>query len=347
MQNPKVSIIVPIYNVEKYLDRCMQSLLNQTLKDIEIIMVDDGSPDNCPRMCDEYAKKDSRIKVVHKKNAGLGFARNSGLDVATGEYIAFLDSDDYVAPNMYETLIHEIITQKADAVFCGTRLEFKKDHYIINKELSETKIWVGESISDFYLNMIASAPYVKKERLYEMSVWRGLYKKNIIDNNDLSFLSEREYASEDLPFNIDYLRCCKKVILLPNILHTYCLNNVSLTKTYHKEKFYRFVKLYYWLENKTFDVDLSKKHINRFLIGYTRSHIRSLIRSKLSKKEKIHILNNICNAEVWNHVNYKYCYLPIHSALCHYLVLNKHELILYYYILLLSILVNLKNKIKA
>lgn len=102
MSNVKVSIIVPIYNVEKYLDRCMQSLLNQTLKEIEIVLVDDGSPDNCPKMCDEYAKKDSRVKVVHKQNAGLGYARNSGLENATGEYVAFVDSDDYVDINAYE-----------------------------------------------------------------------------------------------------------------------------------------------------------------------------------------------------------------------------------------------------
>ena len=101
---PKISIIVPIYNVEKYLDRCMQSLLNQTLTDIEIIMVDDGSPDRCPQMCDEYAKKDSRIKVIHKSNAGLGYARNSGLEIATGEYVAFVDSDDYVYTQIYESL---------------------------------------------------------------------------------------------------------------------------------------------------------------------------------------------------------------------------------------------------
>ena len=100
MERPKVSIIVPIYNVERFLDRCMDSLLNQTLKDIEIIMVDDGSPDNCPQMCDEYAKNDSRVKVIHKKNAGLGMARNSGLEIATGEYVAFVDSDDYVDCHM-------------------------------------------------------------------------------------------------------------------------------------------------------------------------------------------------------------------------------------------------------
>ena len=83
----KVSIVVPIYNVEKYLEQCIDSIINQTLKDIEIILVDDGSPDNCPKMCDNYAKKDSRIKVVHKKNGGLSSARNAGIEVATGDYI--------------------------------------------------------------------------------------------------------------------------------------------------------------------------------------------------------------------------------------------------------------------
>ena len=98
----KVSIIIPVYNVEKYLDKCIQSAINQTLQDIEIILVDDESPDNCPQMCDDYAKRDGRIKVVHKKNGGLGFARNSGLEIATGEYVTFLDSDDFVDLDTYE-----------------------------------------------------------------------------------------------------------------------------------------------------------------------------------------------------------------------------------------------------
>ena len=92
--SPKVSIIVPVYNVEKYLKRCVDSLVGQTLKDIEIILVDDGSPDGCPKMCDDFVATDSRIKVVHKPNGGLGSARNAGLEVAKGEYVAFVDSDD-------------------------------------------------------------------------------------------------------------------------------------------------------------------------------------------------------------------------------------------------------------
>ena len=119
MRYPRVSIIVPIYNVEKNLDRCMNSLVNQTLKDIEIIMVDDGSPDNCQKMCNEWAKKESRFKVVHKKNGGLGYARNSGLDVSIGEYVAFVDSDDFVKTEMYGQLYDKVEKTKADTIYCG------------------------------------------------------------------------------------------------------------------------------------------------------------------------------------------------------------------------------------
>lgn len=97
-----ISIIVPVYNVEKYLERCIESIVNQTYKDIEIILVDDGSPDNCPVICDRYAEKDNRIKVIHKQNGGLINARKSGLEIAQGDYIGFVDSDDWIEPEMYE-----------------------------------------------------------------------------------------------------------------------------------------------------------------------------------------------------------------------------------------------------
>jgi glycosyltransferase involved in cell wall biosynthesis len=121
MNQTKVSIIVPVYNVEKYLDRCLTSLINQTLKDIEIILVDDESPDNCPAICDNYAQKDPRIKVIHKKNQGLGMACNSGMENATGEYIAFCDSDDYVDNCMYENMYYIAVKHEADAVYSGIK----------------------------------------------------------------------------------------------------------------------------------------------------------------------------------------------------------------------------------
>lgn len=112
----KFSVVLPIYNVEKYLNRCLDSVMNQTYKKLEIILVDDGSPDNCPQMCDNWAKVDDRIKVVHKKNAGLGEARNSGLDVATGDYIAFFDSDDYIDTRLFEELYTVIISVNPDLI---------------------------------------------------------------------------------------------------------------------------------------------------------------------------------------------------------------------------------------
>ena len=114
-----ISVIVPIYNVEKYLDRCLKSIINQTYKNLEIILIDDGSPDNCGTICDEYAKKDNRIKVVHKDNGGLVKARNTGLDIATGEYISFIDPDDWIELNMYEEMIKIADETNTDIVRCG------------------------------------------------------------------------------------------------------------------------------------------------------------------------------------------------------------------------------------
>ena len=113
---PDISMIVPIYNVEAYLPRCVESLLNQTHQNIEIILVDDESPDNCGKMVDEYAAKDSRVKVIHQKNKWLGGARNSGLKIATGKYVCFVDSDDYVRTDMCELLFHRIEEEQTDMV---------------------------------------------------------------------------------------------------------------------------------------------------------------------------------------------------------------------------------------
>lgn len=114
-----VTVIVPVYNVEKYLDRCVKSIVRQTYKDLEIILIDDGSPDRCPEMCDAWKLKDSRIKVIHKKNAGLGYARNTGIDNATGKYLCFVDSDDYIAPDTIEKAYYCAVQYNADIVSYG------------------------------------------------------------------------------------------------------------------------------------------------------------------------------------------------------------------------------------
>ncbi len=118
---PELSIIVPVYKVEKYLPKCIDSILAQTFKDFELILIDDGSPDHCGEICDEYATKDPRIRVIHQENQGVSAARNAGLDIATGSYIGFVDSDDWIEPAMYETMVGLANKQDLDVVICGAR----------------------------------------------------------------------------------------------------------------------------------------------------------------------------------------------------------------------------------
>ncbi|NEG95344.1 glycosyltransferase [Bifidobacterium sp. SMB2] len=123
-QQPLVSIIVPVYGVERYLDRCVESIVNQTYRNLEIILVDDGSPDACPRMCDGWAARDKRIAVVHKPNGGLASARNAGLDVMSGDLVTFVDSDDWVEPDYVSTLQQWMIEHKVEVSMCGTCIEY-------------------------------------------------------------------------------------------------------------------------------------------------------------------------------------------------------------------------------
>lgn len=339
MKHPLISIIVPIYNVEKYLDRCIDSLLNQTLKDIEIIMVDDGSPDNCPQMCDEYAKRDNRVKVIHKKNAGLGFARNSGLEVATGEYVAFVDSDDYVDINMYKKLYEVAGEKNADAVFCGFKKEFSPNRFIDSKECDHYIEYVNEQIDGLALDFVAAPPHCKSEYVHDMSVWHSVYKRSIIEENNIRFVSEREYASEDIPFQIDFLKCCKKVAFIPDVFYIYCYNGGSLTKSFKPEKFEKIQNLLHLLQEKTINIEPNTLRAKRLFIGYIRAMIRLIVSLDLSKKEKLNHIKTIVYAPVWNEIKpiYKASYLPFHQRIMTVLIYGKFIKGVYFYAKLMNL----------
>jgi glycosyltransferase involved in cell wall biosynthesis len=170
-----ISIIVPIYNVEQYLKRCVNSLINQTYKNIEIILVDDGSLDNCPKLCDEYAKKDSRIKVVHKQNGGLSDARNVGLRIATGDYIGFIDSDDWASTYMFEELISILKNQKSDIVECKVSWTSKEAE---NNNKSDVK-----EVNKF--NSEEALKHLILDNILHQTVWNKLYSRAVI--GDIEF----------------------------------------------------------------------------------------------------------------------------------------------------------------
>lgn len=167
-----ISVIVPVYNVEPYLDRCVQSIVDQTYKDLEIILVDDGSPDNCPAMCDAWAKRDNRIRVIHKPNGGLSDARNAGMAVATGEYIAFVDSDDWIASEMLERLYQAIQEDQSDIAACAVKMVWEDGSP--SQMLTVQKNCV--------LNRQEAQMALLKEKLLKQPVWYKLYKTDIIKN---------------------------------------------------------------------------------------------------------------------------------------------------------------------
>lgn len=332
---PKVSIIVPCYKVEKYLDRCVNSLVNQSLLEIEIILVDDGSPDRVPEMCDLWAMKDHRIKVVHKKNEGLGYARNSGLEIATGEYVAFVDSDDYIAKDTYSIVYEEAHKENACAVFFDIRNEYKKGKWS-TQETREKQIWIEKQITGYMLDMIACAPYEKEERKWRMSACRGVYRHLIISENRLRFLSERDCLCEDLLYNMSFFSHAHKIVYIPRMLYYYCLNLESITTTFRTDIYNRLLYLHKLLIQKTEKIEDGIKRVDRFFIGYTRAYISALVMSHHNQKKDI--LKSVLNDSIWNELKSRYNpdWLPLYQNVFYRLILGKHAHLLIYYAYLAS-----------
>lgn len=250
---PKVSIIVPVYKVEKYLDRCLSSILSQTFSDFEVVLVDDGSPDNCPQMCDSFTHLDSRIKVIHKKNEGLGVARNSGLDVAKGEYVIFVDSDDWMDIRQCESLVNTIEKQSADVALCGYK--------VVNDEVILSRFPIGLN-----RNLVDGRYLLKKylTGVINMSVWHGIYRKDFLERNNLRFISEREIISEDVTFSIPVACAARRVAFIRDDYHNYYVNSNSLSRTYSPTMYIDRVKMFNKVKNQIegFNCSVKKEELS-------------------------------------------------------------------------------------
>lgn len=323
MRNVKVSIVVPIYNVEKYLDRCMTSLLGQTLQDIEIIMVDDESPDCCPEICDSYASKDYRVKVIHKKNGGLGYARNSGLDVAEGEFVAFIDSDDFVELDMMERLYKEVSENNLDAIYTEFNTEDYPGiespdygHHVFNSKLDIDKL---------RLDIVGSEPSFKSCSKFQSSACKGLYSLDIIKKYGVRFYSEREYISEDMLFNLDFLKYANKVETVTWRLYHYCLNGASLTHLYRKDRWQKqqmMIEVIRQRVDSFFDKSELELRLSRTLLAYSKIAITQEMYTKSSCFTKIEAIQNIFAAPILQSVlvNYPISKLPLKWRIYGYIV---------------------------
>lgn len=206
----KLSIIVPIYNVGPYLRRCVDSILAQTFSDYELILVDDGSPDDCPQICDLYALRDNRIRVIHKANGGLSDARNAGLDIAQGDYIGFVDSDDYIEPQMYQRLIEALELHDADMVACGI-LQERESGEITGQwpGLTEDKVYGRQDFLDHFY------PDVRRDIL--PAAWNKVYKKHLFQT--IRFPKGKIY--EDAFVQLPLYDLCEKIVVCHEALYHY------------------------------------------------------------------------------------------------------------------------------
>lgn len=185
----KISVIIPIYKVEQYIDECVESIIKQTYKNLEIILVDDGSPDGCPQMCDEWARKDERIRVVHKKNGGLSSARNAGLDVATGEYISFVDSDDFIALDALQNLYDRFLESEGIGIVSGMiyryqdgkTCNFKQDWILKDEKIISAKDFLLEAMSQ-------KTSYTVWNKLYKREILNGVRFRVGRNNEDTLFM---------------------------------------------------------------------------------------------------------------------------------------------------------------
>lgn len=228
MNQGLVSIIVPVYKAEKYIHQCIDSLLAQTYRNIEVILVDDGSPDHCGKICDEYAAKDCRVKVIHQQNGGVSVARQTGIDHATGEYSIHADPDDWVEPNMIEELVTKAVADNADMVICDFYRESKSD-----------RIHVCQNPGD---DLSASAVLRKilSQQLHG-SCWNKLVNRSRIEG--IGFTPEDLCILEDELYNIRILTRSIKVTYLPKALYHYRIDNEdSLCNTISDKSFKSKVK---------------------------------------------------------------------------------------------------------
>ena len=216
-----ITVIIPVYKVEEYLDDCLRSVVGQSYPHLEIILVDDGSPDRCGAMCDEWAKKDPRIQVLHKKNGGLSDARNAGLDIASGEYISFVDSDDWIEPDFIEKLLLALQTEQGDMSACAVASYFP-DH---------RDVWGSKSFA--VTNAEQTLEMLYTEKGFSVSAWNKLYRRELWQ--DLRFPVGK--LCEDAFTTYQLVHRAKKVVHLPEAMYCYRIRpNSIMTSTFSHQK---------------------------------------------------------------------------------------------------------------
>ena len=291
MEREKISIIIAVYKAEQYLDKCINSVVNQTYKNLEILLVDDGSPDNCPKMCDDWAQKDNRIKVIHKTNGGVSSAWNAGLDNATGEYIAFVDSDDWVDNKYVEELYNALKKHNCDMSICS--------NYIVkNNVVKPDKKYFCFGVDSYYDAANCLSVFWNK-KYWRHTTWGKLYKKTIFNNirypEDIR-CTEDTYIIYDICQNIK-----NGIVTISKPLYYYVIHNKSVGRI---------------IDEKRLDWIKSKRHVLESLnpagaeYKYASTHLFLAYKKtynsfkKFKRKDLIKELNELLKEDYKKYITY-------------------------------------------
>ena len=290
-----ISIIVPVYKAEAFLDRCVNSILNQSHRELELILVDDGSPDNCPEICDNYAKQDARVRVIHKENGGVSTARNAGLDAATGDYIAFVDSDDFIEPDMYEKMLEVAGEHNCDVVMCDCRKDSSRGSSVYSHNIRSGFYDSRQLREEHYPHLLMMENVEYPATISSCT----LLWKSSLNAKDMRYPAGVRY-SEDLLFGARLLRRAGSFYYMKGqAFYHYVMNEGSASHTFVPDKWKDYQLLHSKIcEEFGSDKEFDFRHqIDLCLLFFLYNTLGEIGTATLSAKEKKQKMRQILKSE--------------------------------------------------
>jgi glycosyltransferase involved in cell wall biosynthesis len=289
---PKISVIIPVYNVESYLHRCINSILNQTFQDFEIILINDGSNDKSGQICDDYAQKDKRIKVIHKENARVSAARNDGIKMAKGKYVSFIDSDDWIEPEMYQQMINKAEELNLDFIMCDYKK--KSNNYEVKRtQPIRSGFYSGDDIKNELFQCLIMFEHI--EFPPTISNWVCLYNLEFIKTNDLYYDEDIHYCEDSILGSKIMYHANNFYYLKGKHFYNYFYNPNSTTNTYNEKKWNSYLEINerlikYFGENNKFDFS---RQIKINMLYFTLNTLGQIKYSGYDREERINMIKKI------------------------------------------------------
>lgn len=319
--NPLVSVIVPVYNVERYLRQCLDSILGQPYRNLDVVIVDDASTDGSPDICDRYAERDSRVRVVHKaEHLGAGMARNSGLEMARGEYIMFSDSDDWWDADVLDRLVDRLLDTDADMLLFAHDRERPDGSIEYDCLMDHEHTFEGRGqIVQLAAAMVHRIPQVASQKV-GMSVWAMIVKRQMAGHR---FMSEREVSSEDMAYKIQAVLKCNRVVFTPIKLVNYRYNRFSLSHTYSFGRFSRLATLTERLKPIFADTDCPTAG-DYCMIYALQNTLRAMFYNNIPRQRRKLMIREIVQHPGWHRISIDTGRLTLKQHLAYWPIPRNH-----------------------